>query len=71
MSARARTKPVEVVTEADLGMTPLAPEASFKAKAYDIGLNVKTGSPAQPAQTIAREIALWGPVTKTLGIKPE
>lgn len=29
------------------------------------------GTPEQMAQTIAREIALWGPVTKTLGIKPE
>ena len=28
-------------------------------------------TPEQMAQTIAREIALWGPVTKTLGIKPE
>jgi DNA-binding GntR family transcriptional regulator len=35
MTARARTRPIDTLAEPDLAMAPLAPETSFKTKAYE------------------------------------
>ncbi len=48
--------PPEILVRLVQAAQSVANDAEFKAKAYDIGLNVKAGSPAQLARVIADDI---------------
>jgi tripartite-type tricarboxylate transporter receptor subunit TctC len=66
-----RGTPAEIIAELNQEINASLADPKVKARLAELGMIVKTGSPADYGKFIVEETEKWGKVVKFAGIKPE